>query len=120
MHVKKFLCLKNIAYLAVTLLLSIFIVSGGHVASSETTSHSNASNQSSAECQSSCPIVPERRKSETDAERNQDPDPFPELPYYVGKNTYLYLGVTLYAVLLLEYLRRRPPDLVVLFGNFQS
>lgn len=78
--------------------------------------------ENSAQCQSACPALPaSAKKEEIDEIKDTDPDPAPALPYYANFINLVYLAPVLLGAYLLNLARKwQPPDLVVLYSNYQN
>jgi len=99
-------------------ILLLFAVSPGHVASTTMPDITRAS-ENSVQCQVACPALPATKKEEVNEINEADPDPTPVLPYYAS-----FIGMmAIVSILLGNYLRVlllkwQPPDLIRLYDRY--
>lgn len=102
-----------------TALALFFGVGPGHVLLVAQNPHSAHQSKSQQQCQSACPpLVNEKHRSPQVEEDEAKPDPFITLAEDSARYATVLYSV-LFAVLMLAYLRRRPPDIFALQVTFR-
>lgn len=112
---------KLLSFLAVGLILFLGIGSGHlFLMQQAASSHSGMQMNHKSECQSICsPLLNQKLQSPQAEEDDADPNPI----YSQLNNSLIFTNLTyslVLAVLLWSFLRRRPPDLTLLYGNFRN
>lgn len=99
--------------------LALFVgIGSGHSLINPQSMHA-MEKESATQCQSLCPpLLHEKQKTPQVDEDDADPDPFPFLALNPSQYVTILYAVAISALTLL-YLRRRPPDLVVLYANYR-
>ncbi|MBA3758036.1 hypothetical protein H0X10_00160 [Candidatus Saccharibacteria bacterium] len=99
----------------------LFGTGSGHALLTQSSpSHGMDGGESSKQCQSICPpVLSEKQRNPTIQEDDTDPNPLPFWSLPLPRHTSLIYAVAMIA-LALAFLRRRPPDLVAIYGNWRN
>lgn len=102
-----------------TALALFFGIGPGHSLIAAQSAHSMPVQETTTQCQSICPpVLNEKQKTPQVDEDDADPDPFPFLSLDPSQYVATLYTVALSA-LMLSFLQRRPPDLVLLYANYR-